>query len=81
MESTSQRPPVWPDILSQLNKLTGLILTLGSALMLGQEWGPVGGVIGLIGGGLAAVITCGTVMLLLDIRRILLETKEQAKAP
>ena len=79
MESTSQRPPVWPDALMQLNKLAGLLITVGPAFVLGQTVGPGWGLVGLIGGGLSAVITCGTVALLLDIRRILGEINDRAK--
>ena len=48
-------------VIGQLNKAAAVCMTLGSAYMLHQEWGPVGGIVGFIGGALAAVITCGKV--------------------
>lgn len=68
--------PVWPMVIGQLNKVAAVCMTLGSAYMLHHlGWGPVGGIVGFIGGGLAAVITCGTVAILLDIRQCLRESK------
>ena len=75
MEPTPEYEPVWPMVIGQLNKAAAVCMTLGSAYMLHQEWGPVGGIVGFIGGGLVAVITCGTVATLLDIRQCLQEIK------
>ena len=78
MEPTPEYEPVWPIVLGALNKAGAVCMTLGSAYALHQEWGPVGGIVGFIGGALAAVITCGTVALLIDIRQILLESKDHS---
>lgn len=71
MEPTPEYEPVWPLVIGALNKVAAVGMTLGSTYLLNQTWGPVGG----IGGGLAAVITCGTVAILLDIRQCLQERK------
>ncbi len=76
MESTSQRPAVWPDALSQLNKLNILAFMVGGAIVGGMAGGFEWGIAGFIGGGLAAVPTCGMITCLLDIRRILLENQK-----
>lgn len=75
MEPTPEYEPVWPLVIGVLNKAAAIGMTLGSAYLLNQAWGPVGGIVGVIGGGLAAVITCGTVAILLDIRQCLQERK------
>lgn len=81
MESTSQRPPVWPDLLDRLNKVNIFALMVGGTIVGGMAGGFEWGIAGFIGGGLAAVTTCGTLHLLLDIRRILLEIKEKSRTP
>ena len=75
MEPTPEYEPVWPMVIGALNKVAAAGMALGSAYLLNQEWGPIGGIVGFLGGGLAAVITCGTVAILLDIRQCLQESK------
>ena len=67
--------PVWSMVIGQLNKAAAVCMTLGSAYALHYAWGTTGGIVGFIGGALAAVITCGTVAILLDIRQCLQESK------
>ena len=80
MESPAHYPPVWIDAVSQLNKVAGVVMAVGPAFVLGQTAGAFWAVVGLVGGGLAAILTCGTIALLLDIRQSLSDIKDKAGA-